>query len=338
MQLFISSNKDLIVVSKGAKGWSVKHQTHPEGDIQSVAADPVSNALYAGTFDHGLWKSDDDGISWERIGKDLLPNRVMSVRVSPNRQNLSYAPLYVGTEPSELFQSLDGGDSWSSFPALLNLPSKSTWSFPPRPYTHHVRDIAIGYGDENFLLAGIELGGVMRSLDGGRSFEDRKEHSQYDCHTIKLHPTATERIYEAGGGGYAQSTDRGATWETQNDGLRNYSYLVHVAVDPGNPDTVVVSGAEGPRSAYRPDNANTFVFRRDSSNEAWERVTEGLPSSEGSTVLHLHTNPKEPNVFYGINNRGVYTSNDQGRTWESAPIEWPHFLEKRRITDVALKA
>ncbi|MCD8510896.1 MAG: hypothetical protein LRY73_14230 [Bacillus sp. (in: Bacteria)] len=336
MELFIVSSKDLIKVGKSSKGWSLQHHTHPVGDMQSVAFDENSGTLYAGTFDHGLWKSKDNGATWERIGETVFSNRVMTIRVSPNKGVNGISPVYAGTEPSNLYKSIDGGKTWTSFPALLQLPSKSTWFFPPRPYTHHVQDIAVGYGEENFLLTGIELGGVMRSLDGGETFEDRKEGSQFDCHTIKLHPNEPNRIYEAGGGGYAESRDKGTTWETINEGLAPYTYLVHVAVSPADPETVIASGAEGPRSAYRPEGAKTVLFRKTAKEEIWTRVTDGLPSPEESTVLHLHSHPEEPNNFYAVNNRGVFVSEDQGLTWEKAPIEWPEFMVERRINDVTL--
>jgi hypothetical protein len=47
--------------------------------------------------------------------------------------------IYAGTEPSALFRSDDGGRTWRELRALLDLPSSPTWSFPPRPWTSHVR-------------------------------------------------------------------------------------------------------------------------------------------------------------------------------------------------------
>jgi hypothetical protein len=49
--------------------------------------------------------------------------------------------------------------------ALLELPSRPSWSFPPRPWTSHVRWIAPSPHDADLLLIGIELGGLMRSTE-----------------------------------------------------------------------------------------------------------------------------------------------------------------------------
>ena len=86
--------------------------------------------------------------------------------------------VYAGTEPSRLFRSEDQGESWRELEALLELPSRPTWSFPPRPWTSHVRWIAPSPHDADLLLVGIELGGLMRSDDGGQSWEDHRPGAQ----------------------------------------------------------------------------------------------------------------------------------------------------------------
>ncbi|WP_088036053.1 WD40/YVTN/BNR-like repeat-containing protein [Evansella clarkii] len=337
MKFFVAASENIFIIEQTIEGWKLNKAVLPDKEIQAVAADPEKNVIYAGTFDHGLLKSTDKGGSWEQAGKEILPNRVMSLHISPHKdRDTGFHLVYAGTEPSGLYCSSDGGKIWRNFPALLELPSKEDWSFPPRPETHHVKDIAVGYEDDHFILAGIELGGVMRSINGGTAFEDRKPGSQFDCHKIILHPEAHERIYETGGGGFAESGDHGKTWETQNKGLGNFSYLVHGAVDPDDPETIVVSGAEGPSKAYAPENAETVVFRRDSKFNAWERVTDGLPAPHGSTVFHLLSNPEEPGAFYAVNNTGIYRSVTKGKSWNRLPVEWPVELKGERIEDVFL--
>jgi hypothetical protein len=64
----------------------------------------------------------------------------MSVAVSSlNSGNKKFNKVYAGTEPSALYTSNDGGDSWERMEGLNSLPSSKSWSFPPRPWTHHVR-------------------------------------------------------------------------------------------------------------------------------------------------------------------------------------------------------
>src|SRR5947209_13044787 len=128
--------------------------------------------------------------------------------------------MYAGTEPSNLYRSEDGGQRWQQLPALRELPSEPRWSFPPRPWTHHVRTIALHPSDPNAIAVGIELGGVMRSRDGGATWIDHNPQAHSDAHQLLTHPLAPERLYEAAGQGIARSDDRGDTWERLAQGAR----------------------------------------------------------------------------------------------------------------------
>src|SRR5581483_5724628 len=123
-----------------------------------VAADPRDpDRVYAGTFDSGLYASQDGGASWSRAGEGLTEPRVLSVAVSPSHQESGVSVAYAGTEPSNLYRSEDGGQRWQRLPTLRELPSEPTWSFPPRPWTRHVRTIALHPTDPDWLAVGIEL-------------------------------------------------------------------------------------------------------------------------------------------------------------------------------------
>src|SRR5699024_10929741 len=96
--------------------------------------DPVHpERMYGGTFDNGLWVSDDNGHTWKKTGGGITSNRVASVAVSRAEVINEYSVVWAGTEPSMLFRSEDGGETWMNFPRLKKLPSHTTWSFPPRP-------------------------------------------------------------------------------------------------------------------------------------------------------------------------------------------------------------
>src|SRR6266566_3658573 len=78
--------------------------------------------------------------------------------------------LYCGTAGAGLFR---GGDSWVDLAGLRALPSADTWSFPPRPHTHHVRWIEADVSAANRVFVAIEAGALVRSFDGGRTWRDR---------------------------------------------------------------------------------------------------------------------------------------------------------------------
>ncbi|MBI3965101.1 MAG: hypothetical protein HY329_05645, partial [Chloroflexi bacterium] len=168
MTLLYVAMEDRLLTVRGRDGrWEV--ETSLDGlPLACAAADPlVPERVYCGTFERGLWRSDDAGATWRSIG-DGLPHRfVLAVTVSAQERSGAEGVLWAGTEPSALFRSEDGGSTWQERPALRALPSAPTWSFPPKPWTHHVRSIALHPDDPRHLYVAIELGGVMRSLDGG---------------------------------------------------------------------------------------------------------------------------------------------------------------------------
>ena len=136
---------------------------------QCIAADPHhSERMYCGTFGGGLYRSEDAGENWQKVGLGITENKVMSVAVSPHEVAGGYGIVWAGTEPSRLYRSEDGGDSWTECTALQDLPSKPNWYFPPRPYTHHIRKIQLDTHDPNRLFVAVHEGGVMVTSRPGK--------------------------------------------------------------------------------------------------------------------------------------------------------------------------
>ena len=117
-------------ISKGGNPQGKKSES-PGHKPSCIAFDPQnSDRAYWGIFDNGLWKTDDRGQSWDNVGKDSFspahescPLRL--VLLNGDRLN----KVYAGTEPSALYVSNDGGDSWEKMKALNDLPSSITWTF-----------------------------------------------------------------------------------------------------------------------------------------------------------------------------------------------------------------
>ena len=304
--------------------------------IQCLAVDPlIPERVYCGTFGRGLWQSDDGAHSWRPVEQGVPYQEVMSVSVSRLERFGDNGVLWVGTEPSALFRSEDGGTTWVERPALRHLPSAPTWSFPPRPWTSHVRCIAPDSTVRDRLFVGIELGGVMRSLDGGLTWEDRKPDAQPDSHALATHRLAPGRVYETAGGGYAESLDGGTTWRRYDDGLP-WHYLWGLAVDPADPDTVVVSVSPGPGPAHDPHAGESVICRRRAGG-SWEVVSDGLPEPKGTRAYVLATNDAEPGVFYAATREAdLYRSPDSGGTWERLSVDWPAGYRPRDVNAMSV--
>src|SRR5919198_6137723 len=242
MRLYVATGDAVAKLDEVGDGWTAELTLEGSG-AQCIAADPgQTDVVYAGLLGGGVRRSEDGGRSW--IDCELPAPDVFSVAVSAADR-----ALYAGTEPSALYRSDDGGQTWTELESLLELPPRPTWSFPPRPWTSHVRWIAPSPHAAELLLVGIELGGLMRSTDGGSSWQDHRPGAQRDVHSLAWHPRVAGHAYEAGGGGAAWSEDGGDTWQPADEG-RDRHYTWSVAVDPDDAGTWYVSASTGPGAAH----------------------------------------------------------------------------------------
>ncbi|HZT40741.1 MAG TPA: hypothetical protein VFA07_01060 [Chthonomonadaceae bacterium] len=309
-KLFAATGKALTLLSSEADGWTARETLSDRG-IQCLAADPVdARVLYAGSRGQGVWKTEDGGETFRDM---RLPQPdVFSLAVSA-----ADGAVYAGCEPSMLFRSADGGETWEELSALREIPSAPTWSFPPRPWTSHVRWVAPCPHDAGRLLAGIELGGLMLSRDGGRTWTDHRSGAQKDVHALAWHPHVPGRAYEAGGGGAAWSRDSGETWQPADDG-RDRHYTWGLAVDPEDTDRWYVSASPGPRQAHSPGKADAYLYRRHGDGP-WQQIGVGLPQPLDSMPYALAF---AGSVLYtGLSDGRIYASADRGDSWRRLEIQ-----------------
>jgi len=314
-----------ILVLNSSKGFKV-HESLKGTNPQCIAFGPRNpDRAYCGTFGEGLWKTDDGGQTWSTTGKDVISSsNVMSAAVcslNPSSGN-RFNKVYGGTEPSALYISNDGGDSWEKIESLNKLPSSKSWSFPPRPWTHHIRWIEPDENNPNYVFAAVEAGALIQSHDGGKTWIDRVEQGPYDTHTLVTHPKTPARLYSAAGDGYFESFDYGESWTSPMEGLR-HSYLYSVAVDSGDPQVVIVSASTGPGSAYSVEDAESFVYKKDEDGGKWRAVSNGLPEPAGTTIMIFVANQKVSGEVYAVNNRGLFISADSGDSWKKLDTSWP---------------
>jgi photosystem II stability/assembly factor-like uncharacterized protein len=308
-RLYASTRDGIARLDQGNGGWKVTLSLQGSG-ARCLAVDPTDpDVVYAGFRAGGVRRTSDGGRTWRDC--ELPAPDVFSVALSR-----ADGAVYAGTEPSALFRSDDGGGTWRELTALQALPSRPTWSFPPRPWTSHVRWIAPSPHDADLLLVGIELGGVMRSSDGGASWQDHRPGAQRDVHSLAWHPVVEGRAYEAGGGGAAWSDDGGETWKPADNG-RDRHYTWALAVEPGDPDAWYVSASTGPYAAHggADPEARIYAWREG----AWHPLAGGLPEPLVAMPYALVATGER--VYAGFADGRLLESGDHGESWQPCELD-----------------
>ncbi|MFB6137858.1 MAG: hypothetical protein ABEJ42_05895 [Halobacteriaceae archaeon] len=337
MRCYAAMRDGLLVCDRDGGDWTVAER-FADHALECVAAHPDRpDRAFAGTFETGLHRTTDAGHTWERVGADAIdpgedPDTrerrgvpgggvsAMSLAVNPADPD----EVWVGTEPSDLFHSTDGGDTWTRVDGFADLESLDDCAFPPRPYTHHVRWIEVDPADTARVYVGVEAGALLVTPDRGETWVERPPGSRRDNHTLATHPDAPGRVYSAAGDGYAESDDAGESWDHPEDGLA-HGYVWGLAVDPGDPDRVLVSAAHGAGEAHRAASADAHLYRSVGGPEdrTWARLADcGLPTGEGVVRAAL-AGGRTAGEFFALTNRGLFRTGDGGDSFDRVGATWP---------------
>lgn len=344
-KFFVGLKDKLLMIVQTEDGFDIKEHLL-EKQPTSLAFDPNNKQrIYCGTKENGLWKTENGGESWERIGRPspfsskidmgdgITSSRITALAVDVEKKVDGNAVVYVGTEPSMLYFSTDLGRSWKEFETMQHVPSKDSWAFPPRPNTHFVRWITPSYHNDKHLAISIEAGAVLNTYDRGNTFVDRPKNSPIDVHTLLAHPDAPERLYAANGDGasnveyaYAESHDAGVSWQYMSDGVEEHPYLYNMVIHPNDPDIRYVSASKNARSAHGTNRYSTIYKKIE--DEPWVELAEGLPR-EDAYIHHLSDDPNQPGAFYAMNNFGIYHLSNESIEWKKLDLDWTKYGNQR---------
>src|SRR5262249_51391316 len=143
------------------------------------------------------------------------------------------------------------------------VPGREAW-YTPWGDPPDTRSLAVDRGGT--VYANVHVGGVVRSTDGGRSWEPTLD-IEADVHQVLAHPRRPGHVFAASAVGLQTTVDAGATWQTVTEGL-HATYLRAVAVATGG---VLVSASTGPGGR------RSALYRRTRAGGPFERCRGGLP-------------------------------------------------------------
>jgi photosystem II stability/assembly factor-like uncharacterized protein len=311
------------------------------GWVQDLVTHPATpGRVYALLQDTSPFRSDDSGLTWQRIASGL-PFEPTAVRLYNTLvvDPLSPDVLYLGLGASgfsgfaHIYRSTDGGASWA--PRGNGIPAVE------------VNDIAISPQNPQILYAATH-DGVYRSTDGGANWQSRG-HSGSWVRAVAADPANGNRVIILIGGEVYASDDGGASWHAASVGLPSgsgSSPSARLIFDPAAPGTAYLTGLivqgfhrsiDGGETwtavndgfgiviptltgiALRPGTATEIyvatasgVYRLDGSS--WTRLSLDLEAEMTNFPHALGLDAASGTFFLGYWH-GVYRSTDGGATW-----------------------
>jgi photosystem II stability/assembly factor-like uncharacterized protein len=224
-------------MADGDDGWESLTNGLPESpEIRAIAIHPRRpEVMYVGT-QAGPYRSADHGDHWEKVGVPDHGTAVWSLLFHPRDANVMYA----GYESCEIFRSDDGGERWSQLPVNVRFPEVTTG--PGANLAKRVLMMAGSAADPNVLYGAIEVGGIIRTLDGGEHWENltlQRFSPIYYSRGVRMDPNQGQTVYACVGsdfrgdkGGILRSSDLGDTWERFDHGHSVDSTTFGLSVNP----------------------------------------------------------------------------------------------------------
>lgn len=294
----------------GGKTWQqgpVTPLAHAAARLTSSPTAP--QRAYLAAYEAGVYRTDDGGLTWSHL--DSYPtDYAHSVLAHPAEANT----VFVGSEPAAVFRSSDGGNTWDEFAGFRAVPESAEWGFHSPTRDSHVRDLRVAPNDPNCLYAGIEVGGMVSSHDGGASWTQLPGLDD-DIHCVNLSENRPSSVYVATASAPYRSDDGGSEWELINSGL-DRRYTLHIAAAPQDADLVLVTVSSNARRS------SPQFYRSTDGGRSWQLVA-GLGEGENpeDMVVAFEWDPQEANkVYAGTDGGGLFCSEDSGLSWQPLPV------------------
>jgi photosystem II stability/assembly factor-like uncharacterized protein len=300
--------------------WTPVFDDQGSYSIGYVTLDPKNpNVVWVGTgennsqrsvgYGDGVYRSDDGGKSWKKVGLDESEH-VGKILIDPRNSDEVYVaaqgPLWGPGGHRGLYKTTDGGKSWKCVLAISENTGVTDVVLDPR---NPDVLIAAAYQRRRHVWTLVDGGpesALYRSTDGGANWTKLKtglptvEMGRIGLAVAPSNPDVVYAAVEAADkkGGIFRSTDFGATWEKRNDFDAQAQYYAHLVVDPKNSDRIYVM--------------NVLIRVSDDGGKTLRNLGEKHKHVDNHTIW---IDPNNPNFYRVGCDGGVYESADKGANW-----------------------
>ncbi len=214
------------------------------------------------------------------------------------------------------------------------------------PHQGHILPMFIHPDDPNLLLCPIEHGGIARSADRGKTWDDVSEGIDYlDMHVITSLPPRFDRYFATSARGLYTTDDPGKGWTRAQNGCdRDYFHdMVLLPSGTGGDPAIIIATAEGSpgfwpamESRVKWDSSKVgsraALYRSTDRGKSWQRIGagKGLDEEMNPMIWALWLHPTEKDALFagigesagvpmpGRGGRGaVMRSDDGGESWQT---------------------
>ena len=280
--LYLGSRSGLSRTSLGGEG-STGQGLDTYSPRAIVVSDSNHDLVYAGTYEMGVFRSDDGAKSWEAANAGITDLRIRAMVIDPQDDQTVYA----GTDGTGVFKTTNGGRLWKAVNRGL--------------IDKVIRSLVIDPDNPNLLYAGT-WHGVYKTTDAGENWQaDPEGLYDVDVCALALDPTNSKILYAGTQPrGVFRSTNGGKTWIPGANPLTEK--IDALTIDPANPGHIYVGTRAG--VFVSKDQGDTF----ESAGLRWSNRTWCL-------VFDPKTNP--PTLYYGgISFAGVFKTTNGGKWWD----------------------
>ena len=267
--------------------------------------------LVDGSDEGGVFMSKDAGKSWKKLTEGLPKGLTGKIQVEYSPANSSRLWAMIQAQKEEeggLYRSDDGGKTWSRINRDHKLRQRG-W------YYSHINADPV---NENIIYASNT--GFYKSVDGGKTFDERLYTQHGDNHGVWINPNDNKIMINCNDGGANVSLNGGETWSTQ--------------LNQPTPEF------------YRLTVDNQFPFRMyagQQDNSTISVPSRGLPAltpfqnwfnAGGTECSDIAVHPTDPNIIYSTGYSGEFTYKNLATGEEYQRTPYVHLTEGTRQDDL----